>query len=192
MLQTIPRWQQRHPELVRLGPVEKPQQVPVGEHLACRILLMVARAFAAGSQLPTQEELATQLHVEEAAVDIVVEPMLRQGWLRRIRECTDGQEREALLPGKGLQQIRLAEVVGSFRSASRSAGRGLAGEPLERWLEELDEALASLVKDTTLAELAGKGGALPPPPAEPAPAAAPPAPASSAPGGEPPPDGATG
>lgn len=150
MLQNLPLLHER--ERARaMG--KKTLQVPVAEHLACRVLTRVGRAFAAGEPLPSRADLLAALDVEEAALDVTVGRLLERGWLREMRECTEGAERDVLLPSRSLQQLRLPELVAELRAASREAGRGAPDDPLEQWLDRLDRAALATVPEATLAEL---------------------------------------
>lgn len=142
-------------EKVRAAHTEGQQGAPLpSEHLALRVLVLVARWFDEGQDGATVDDLQSRLRVSSAAVRAVVARLVELGLLRAaaLRGEAGEWDHEVLLPARSSHRLDVADVLRSLRCDAAGEGRGAAGEALERWLQGVD-TLMEAAQPRTVAEL---------------------------------------
>jgi len=131
-----------HNEKVRAARSTADAGAPLpSEHLACRVLVLVARLYGEGQSGPTLEELRSRVRVPLATLRALVDRLVELELLRLVSLRSEVGEQEVLLPGRSPHRIDLAVAVRDLRADSAGSGRDSAGPALEQWLEGVDQLL---------------------------------------------------
>lgn len=151
----------QHPEYLAYGPGTPSLSNRQRERGALAALLLITRRFQQGEPPCSMAWLATRLALPELLVRALLEPFERAGYL-----ALSADEPPMLLPARDPAQVRLVEVLRLVRDARATAhAEGTHDEELaavDRLVDDLDEALARQLADTTLADL-GTTGKMPHP-----------------------------
>lgn len=122
------------------------------ETVALRLMLEVGRAFAVGEEGGGAARLAEKLRVPSDLVNRVLSVMLKA---RLLTEVSGGEA--GFVPGRPLDRIRVADVVGAMRRGvgeAMATAEGVEREIAERELARLAKAEAE-AGERTLEELVG-------------------------------------
>ena len=138
----------QQPAFLRTGRQEPRLSNTMRERIALNIMLEVGKAHRNPGQSVTAQDISQRIRIPTIAVAPIIAALEDNDLLR-------STEDEELVPGMEMARTRLADVLdvvrlhgetGSLRKPSWAKGIGTLGD-------ELDDAIASVVKDRTLSDL---------------------------------------
>ncbi len=141
----------QNPAYLRIGRQEPRLSNGTRERLALDTMLLVGTAFRDSSKHLTIEDLSRKLVIPSLTLAPIIARLEEDGLLTVT-------ESEALVPGRDVTRIALADILDVVRSYGETGAlRQPTWSPEIRELgQQLDNALASTVKGTTLADLLDK------------------------------------
>ncbi len=148
----------QHPSALRSEALRRVVGHYEEERLLLNILFLVASAYARGEPLWTTERLARRLGLPEDMTEEFVYGLESRGLL-----LATGDDPPGYVPGRSLSTMRLAEILTQIRGTAVSGSRHPVYHPgveppVDRLLEELEEARAAKLGERTLGELLSEDG----------------------------------
>ena len=131
-------WLQRQPE----QDVKKIMSLTISQQ---RMLRTVWRMTLAAPQGVMLKELASQLSLSNSAVSVMVDAMVKRGFLERFQDENDRRKIFIRISEIGLERSRLHEA--SFGELSKDFFAGLPGEQLASFCDTLDKFQQFLIKE---------------------------------------------
>ena len=136
----------QHPEYLRIGRTRLVLTGRERETLAVDIMLRIGERFMSGPPPYQLYEIASAVGLPEEAVAQVAAYLERSGLIER----TDVG---ALVPGRDLAEIRVAEILGSVREPSPDLPQIRTGEAAVALLDRVEKSFGAALGDQTLRDL---------------------------------------
>ena len=138
----------QNPAYLRIGRREPRLSSSTRERLALNIMLLVGQAFRDSRATVTIADISEKLRIPSITLEPIVAALESKGLLT-------STESEDLLPGRDIARIALGEVLAVVRvfGETGSISQPRWSSAIEAIGDRLDEAVASTVEKTTLAEL---------------------------------------
>jgi membrane protein len=136
----------QHPEYLRIGRTRLLLTGRERETLAVDIMLRIGERFMSGPPPYQLYEIASAVGLPEEAVAQVAAYLERSGLIER----TDVG---ALVPGRDLAEIRVAEILGSVREPSPDLPQIRTGEAAAALLDRVEKSFGAALGDQTLRDL---------------------------------------
>lgn len=138
----------QRPAFLRIGRREPQLSNSMREHLALNVMLLVGQAFRESGKSITTPQLAARLRIPSIALAPLGAALEEAGLLI-------ATEKEELLPGREMSRIRLDEILAVVRETGDTGS--FTGpcwtDKIASLGAELDDAVAGVIGDRTLADL---------------------------------------
>ncbi len=145
-------WQ--HPEHLTTRVRDPQPSSRTKERIVLEALAVIGSNFQRNDPAWTLDALAQHLKVPQAALERIIDVLLRGGFL-----AETGDDPPRYLPARALDSVKVKEVLDVIRSAGDENMPTVAGAPgvapVEKALAEVDSAIGAALRERTLRDLVG-------------------------------------
>ncbi len=127
------------------------RQALVNEHLAIRLMVWIAGRYDQGLGGGSIDDAANALTAPEQAVQGVVLPLERRGFL--VAEEHDSGAERTFIPTRSADRIRVVDIAAAFREGKLDSGRGDPAWPVEERLASAERAFLDALRGVTLSDM---------------------------------------